>query len=367
MKIVRISFGVRGFATVYNDAVKWSRMLQEKSKHKIKVLVFMEKHGLDATLDAFPHKRSTIFSWKKALKDGNGRLESLNEKSTRPKSARKADWDENVVKFIENQRNLHHRLGKDKLKPLLDKYCLVNNLKTESASTIGRILDYLKEKRRIPTGKRLSFNGKTGNLSEHKKYKRPKIRRKDYKPEQPGDLLQVDTIVKFINGIKRYIVTAIDLKSEFAFAYGYRNHSSQSTADFFAKLQSVAPFQIKRIQTDNGSEFDHLFRDYALKQNIIHFHNYPKCPKMNAYVERFNRTIQEEFIDYYVETLSNDLEDFNEKLIQWLLWYNTERPHHTLGQTPPMQYVVNYLTLNAEKSRMLWTHTLICVFEQILV
>lgn len=357
MKIVRISYGVRGFAIVYNDAVKWSRMLTEKAKHRIKVLVFMEKHGLDATLDAFSHKRSAIFSWKKILADGNGKLESLNEKSTRPKSYRKADWHPDIVKFIEDQRNTHPILGKDKIKPLLDKYCIVNNLKTESASTIGRILKHLKEKRRIPTCKRLSFNGKTGSFSEHKKVKLKKIRRKDYRPDQPGDLLQIDTVVKFINGIKRYIITAIDLKSEFAFAYGYRNHSSSGTADFFEKLQNVAPFQVKRIQTDNGSEFAHHFADYAKKQNITHFHNYPKCPKMNAYVERFNRTIQEEFINYYIETLSKDLDDFNEKLIQWLLWYNTERPHHTLGQTPPMQYIVNYLTLNTEKSRMLWTHT----------
>jgi transposase InsO family protein len=332
-------------------------MLQEKAKRKIKVLVFMEKHGLAATLDAFPHKRSTIFSWKKTLAENNGRLESLNEKSTRPKTYRKADWPEEIVKFIENQRTQHPRLGKDKLKPLLDKHCRENNLKTESASTIGRTIAHLKEKRRIPADKRLSLIARTGSLTEHKKYWRPKVRRKDYKPDQPGDLLQVDTIVKFINGIKRYIVTAIDLKSEFAFAYGYRNHSSNSTADFFQKLQSVAPFQIKRIQTDNGSEFDHLFRDYAEKQNIVHFHNYPKCPRMNAYIERFNRTLQEEFIDWRQETLAVDPKQFNHEMIQWLLWYNTERPHHTLGQTPPMQYVVNYLMLSAQKSRMLWTHT----------
>ena len=335
-------------------------MLTEKAKHKIRVLVFLEKHGLGATLDAFPHKRSALFSWKKTLRDNNGRLESLNEKSTRPKIYRKADWDEDIVNFVETQRNQHPRLGKDKLKPLLDRYCQENNLRTKSASTIGRIIAHLKEKRRITTDKRLSLQGRTGNLTERKQYWRLKVRRKDYRPEHPGDLVQVDTIVRFINGVKRYIVTAIDLKSEFAFAYGYKNHSSESAADFFSKLQSVAPFKINHVQTDNGSEFDHHFRDYTEKQNVIHFHNYPKCPRMNAYVERFNRTLQEEFIDWRQETLAIDLENFNQALIQWLLWYNTERPHHTLGQTPPMQYVVNYLTLNIQKSRMLWTHTIFC-------
>ena len=357
MRIIRINYGVRGFANVYNDAVKWNRMLQDKAKRKARVLVFWEKHGLEAALDAFPHKRSTLFGWKRALKENNGCLESLNEKSRCPRNKRKSDWNPAATQFIENLRNEHPGLGKDKVKPLLDRYCNTQGVKTESVSTVGRIIAYLKEKRRIPTGKKLSLSARTGRLIERSRIKRKKIRRKDYQPEQPGDLLQVDTIVKFIDGIKRYIITAIDLKSEFGFAYGYRNHSSQSTADFFRKLRQTAPFQIKRIQTDNGSEFEHLFRDYAQKQNIIHFHNYPKCPRMNAYVERFNRTIQEEFIDYCKETLSRDIDDFNQKLVQWLLWYNTERPHWTLKQTPPMQYIINNLILTPQKSRMMWTHT----------
>lgn len=359
MKIVRISYRVKGFACFYNDALKWNRMLTDKAKHKIRVLVFWEKHGLEAALDAFPHKRSALFEWKRILKENNGRLESLNEKSRCPKNKRKSDWNPEIVQFIENLRKEHPRLGKDKIKPLLDKYFNTQPIKIESASTVGRIIAYLKEKERIPTGRKLSLSARTGKLIEKSRIKRKKIRRKDYNPETAGDLLQVDTIVKFINGIKRYVITAIDLKSEFGFAYGYRNHSSQSTADFFGKLQEVAPFDIKRIQTDNGSEFDHHFRDYAEKQNIVHFHNYPKCPRMNAYIERFNRTLQEEFIDFYKETLSRDLDDFNEKLIQWLLWYNTERPHWTLKQTPPMQYILNNLIMTPQKSRMMWTHTFV--------
>ena len=167
----------------------------------------------------------------------------------------------------------------------------------------------------------------------------------------------MDTIVKFINGIRRYIVTAIDLKSEFAFAFAYTTHSSASTTDFFQKFQSVAPFKIKRIQTDNGSEFDYLFREYAEKQNIVHFHNYPRCPKMNAVVERFNRTIQEDFIDWNREIMVERINGFNTKLIEWLLWYNTERPHQTLRQIPPMEYIINNLISDVQNSKMIWTST----------
>ena len=356
MQIIRISYGVKGFAILYDDGLKY-RMLTEKAKHKIKVIIFWEKHGLEATLDAFPHKRSALFNWKRILAENNGRLESLNEKNTSPKNKRKRIVDPMIEQFIVNLRDKHPRTGKEKVKPLLDKYCNQNNLKTQSISTIGRIILDLKKKNKIPQNKNLSYFAKTDKFYEFKKKKRKKIRRKNYQPEQAGDLVQVDTVVKFINGIRRYIVTAIDLKSEFAFAYAYTSHSSKAAADFFKKFQSVAPFTIKRIQTDNGSEFDYLFREYAEKQNIIHFHNYPRCPKMNAVVERFNRTIQEDFIDWNREIMVEKINGFNEKLIEWLLWYNTERPHQTLKQIPPMQYIINSLILTPEKSRMMWTST----------
>jgi len=70
------------------------------------------------------------------------------------------------------------------------------------------------------------------------KYKK-KLRRKGYTPLAPGDLLQIDSIIRFKDGIKRYILTAIDLKSGFFFAYGYSNLSSKSGLDFYQKLESV--------------------------------------------------------------------------------------------------------------------------------
>jgi putative transposase len=358
MQILRIGYGIRGFATVCDDGLKWNRMLTDKAKHKVKVIIFWEKHGLDATLDAFPHKRSTLFEWKRTLKTNNGRLESLNEKSKRPKKMRSSDWDEKTILFVEDLRKKHPRIGKDKVKVLLDNYCTRENIKCSSVSTIGRIIVYLKEKNRIPSGKKVYLSGKTGLILERKPIKkRKKLRRKGYLPQDPGDLVQVDTIVKFINGLKRYIITAIDLNSDFAFAFAYSSASSVSTKDFFDKMEQVAPFKIKRIQTDNGSEFEHRFRDYVKERNITHYHNYPKNPRMNAFVERFNRTIQEEFVDWNMQELAHDIDSFNEKLINWLLWYNTERPHHSLKMISPMQFIINNLFLTPQKSRMYWTHT----------
>ena len=332
-------------------------MLTEKAKLKANALVFWEKHGLAAAIDAYLIKRSTLFLWKKQLTDSNGVVESLNEKSKCPKRKRQRTVNSKIQTFVLNIRKEHPRIGKDKIKPLLDQHCQQEGIDTVSASTIGRVVGDLKKKGLIPTGKKLSFYARTSNLIERNPIKRKKTRRKGYKPTVSGDLLQLDTIVQFINGIKRYIVTAIDLTSDFAFAYAYSTASSHNVKDFFSKLEQVVPFEIKRIQTDNGSEFEYYFREYIEKKSIVHFHNYPKCPRMNAVIERFNRTIQEEFVNWNKETLAFCLADFNHKLIDWLLWYNTQRPHHSLKQIPPMRFILNNLFLTPEKSNMLWTHT----------
>lgn len=63
-----------------------------------------------------------------------------------------------------------------------------------------------------------------------------------------------------------------------------------------------------------------------------------KSRKMNAYVERFNRTAQEEFIMYYRSLLRDNIERCNEDLTEWLQWYNEERPHEALGFLSLMEY-----------------------------
>jgi len=45
------------------------------------------------------------------------------------------------------------------------------------------------------------------------------------------------------------------------------------------------------------------FSDEIKRLHLVHYHTYPRTPKMNAHIERFNRTVQEEFIDYHIHDL----------------------------------------------------------------
>lgn len=72
--------------------------------------------------------------------------------------------------------------------------------------------------------------------------------------------------------------------------------------------QLSQPFQIKRVQTDNGAELHKRFRDDNLeKKGIIQFFNYPRRPQMNAQIERFNTTIQEDFINWNLNLLDTNI------------------------------------------------------------
>lgn len=347
MQVLRISYGVRGFVRLNNDALKWIRMLTDKAKLKAKILVFWEKHGLEATLDAFPVKRSTLFLWKKQLKEGQGRLEALNEKSKTPKVKRKRLWPLEIQEEIKRLREEHPNLGKDKLHILLEPFCNQKGLKRPSVSTIGRLIKDLGGLRIFP--QKITHFGKIKPLKRTKKLRKPK----GFKATHPGHLVELDTIERFIFGIRCYVITFIDVYSRFTFAWATRSHSSLAATDFFRKIQKVFPYPVEYLQTDNGSEFAKHFTKLIKSLYLIHYHIYPRSPQHNSHIERYNRTLQEEYIDYHSFQLTEPLK-FNQGLIDYLLWYNTQRPHWSLKLQSPLQFIFNQ---NLQKSKDGWTDT----------
>ena len=75
------------------------------------------------------------------------------------------------------------------------------------------------------------------------------------------------------------------------------------------------------------------------KEKIKPHFSYPRCPKINAFIERYNRTIQEEFIDNNIDIIF-DKQLFHEKLADYLIFYNTKRPHKSLGLKSPIDYLI---------------------------
>jgi putative transposase len=324
-------------------------------EHRLEIIKFFDEFGIEATQRAFKKSRSTLFLWKQKLAKAGGKLSVLATGNRSPIHRRKRVINPLIAKFIIDYRTRHPRADKTTITPALAKECVKAGIKPVSESTVGRIIHDLKEKGSLPQNSRIRLNGMTGKLREiRSRQAMRKTRRKGFQPSNPGDLVEMDTISIFVDGIRRCMFTAIDTKTRFAFAYVYKTNSSLNGQDFLRKFARVAPFSIRHIQTDNGSEFLKHFSQSCQDNDLVHFFNYPRHPQSNGHLERFNRTVQEQFADWYVDCL-DDPEPFNRSLMDYLIWYNTEKPHRGIGKVPPLRYYIENFA--PQQSNMLWTLT----------
>jgi putative transposase len=337
MKLGHVLRNTKGFAKAAASALKWRSMRNKAEvERRVKILTFWKQHGLEATIDAFGVSRATLFRWQQLLDANRGNVAVLDPKSTAPKQRRVRSISPDLEQAIIDWRTKHPRLGGKKITMLLRKQGFI-----VSVSYIDRCIHDLKQLGRLPKVTKLSFYARSGIHHEKAQTKVKKQRR----PQKKG--LEIDTVIRHIDGIKRYTLTAIDVSGRFGYAHTYTNHSSDSARDFLKRLIKHAPFTITEIQTDNGSEFAHHFHEACLVLGITHYHTYPRSPKMNAFIERFNRTLSEECLIYNRALMRDDVDGFNTTLLEWLHWYNHDRPHEGLGLLAPMEYYLSHYQMES--------------------
>jgi transposase InsO family protein len=329
----RIS-GLRRLAGMLSSLKRFSG--NEVAQERLRIINFYSKRGELATKEAFKVDRKLVYVWKKRLKASRGKLSSLIPFPTAPKTVRQMRVHPLVVEHIRKLREEHFRLGKEKIKPLLDEYCLRNNLPTIAEPTIGKVIKrhhlYFQKQGRIyhhPSGK--------WALNQAKKTKRLRVKH----PPKHQDLghIQSDTVEQITEGIKEYFYSAIDARLKFSLTLNYKSLNSKNNQDFYQKFKSVYPGVINDWQSDNGLENLGEFEKQLKKDKILHYFTYPRCPKINGVVERYQRTFQEEFL-YPNLHLIHDKITFNKELAEYLIFYNTKRPHKSLGNKSPMDYLI---------------------------
>jgi transposase InsO family protein len=314
--------GTKGFVTAWNRMVRFRYMITEIAKRRMKILVHWEKHGIASTLDAFEVKQRTLFLWKRSFEEGGKKVEALNPKKRTPHRKRARTWDIRILDEIKRIREKYPNLGKEKLHPLLADFCEVQGIGTcPKPVTIGRLIADMGGLRVVP--QKVTGTGRIVKVNRQKVLRKPK----GFVALYPGHCIALDTVEKQRNGRRMYIITALDLHTRIPFALGTRSHSSRTAAQFFLRIQELFPYPVHTVLTDNGSEFKKHVRTLLKEQNITHYHTYPRTPKMNAHCESFNGTIQDEFIDFHTNLLFDDITAFNEKLSEYLTFFNTKRVH----------------------------------------
>ena len=268
-----------------------------------------------------PHSQRSLERWLTEYRK-NGEI-GLESKSTRPKTNPKETPIRIKEKVIEMRKE--KKLCALKLKWQLEKEGFLIH-----KNTIQKIIK------------------KEGLV---RKYRVRKLKYKYIKvPLKQGELVEIDVkyVPDLVENRRYYQFTAIDCASRWRYLKIYNDYSNFSSVNFLEELIKIAPFRIRAIKTDNGSNFTNRYTGYlkssdpfnpklhqfdilCQKYNIIHYLIDPGKPAQNGKVERSHRTDQEMFYD------RNRFKTFREleaKLKMWNVEYNNLEHCGLNGKTP---------------------------------
>ena len=194
----------------------------------------------------------------------------------------------------------------------------------------------------------------------------PVFRERHVESSRPGELLCQDTFyVGHLKGVgKVYLHSLVDTYGSYAF--GFLHTSKQPEAAVALLHNDVLPFYrekeipVAKVLTDNGREFcgteSHAFELYLQLSDIRHKKTKVRSPRTNGFVERFHRTVLDEFFRQAFRTkLYLGVAELQVDLDGWLVYYNTERPHQgyrNMGRRP-LDTVQEFLSLPDWRERCL--------------
>ena len=181
----------------------------------------------------------------------------------------------------------------------------------------------------------------------------------------PGDLLHMDvsTYARFnqpgrhpITGITSrphankkakvgydYLHAIIDDHSRLAYAEIHTDERAPTVTGFLERALAFYTqhgIEAKRLLTDNAWQYthNHSLRQLLETRAIEHKTTRPYRPRTNGKVERFHQTMAREWAYGLIYRSHHDRA---RALPHWLHHYNTQRPHSSLGDRPPISRVHN--------------------------
>ena len=301
-----------------------NQSIASEARYRQRVVRYSYRHGVTQASIRFRRSRKAIYDWRKKW---DGHWKSLVERSHRPKSHPKQHTPEEKELILR-----HYRHNKD------DRILLWHILRQK-----GYTRHYNSMNRAIQRW-----------VGEEKKEKQKKKHKPYQRAEYPGQKVQID--VKYVpshcvvNGQKYYQFTAVDECTRWTFREMYGEHSTHSAKDFLDKFLKAAPFPVREVQTDNGTEFTNallvkkakhktLFEQALLDMDILYHRIRVATPKHNGKVERQHRC---DGLRFYKKLRMYSLADGRKQLAA----YNKKSngiPKICLGFQSPNQVLEKYL------------------------
>jgi transposase InsO family protein len=155
-----------------------------------------------------------------------------------------------------------------------------------------------------------------------------------------------------------YVFVAIDRATRWVFIAIKKTRSAASARSFLKELHKAAPFRIRTLLTDNGTEFtdrlfgcrakepsgEHAFDRLCEALNIEHRLTKVRHPQTNGMVERFNGRIAQVLNTHRF----NKAEDLRATLHRYVWLYNQHLPQKALSHTPPVEALKRWQSTHPE-------------------
>lgn len=265
----------------------------------------------------------TFHKWRKRFDPH--RIQSLEEHSRAPRQRRVWEVTPEEEQRIKTLRSRYMKYGKKKLKILYtqDYHEVISTWKIE----------------RVVRKHHLYPDPVTHDKQVWKHEKRkPKKRIHELLREGfVGTLWHTDSIVIWWYGVRRVIFTALEDHAKIGYARIYQTNSSRKATDFLKRLLYLSNGDVAIIHSDNGSEFAGEFETACQELGITQVYSRVRTPKDNPALERFNWTVQDEWLSLS-EVGLDDIHESNVDLTDWLIEYNYHRPHAALDYQTPLAY-----------------------------
>ena len=173
-----------------------------------------------------------------------------------------------------------------------------------------------------------------------------------------------NTVRRRLRRALRHLTTKSASRTEFLtlpFAKLYDRKTALTAADLLN--DRVVPFydaqdvKLTRVLTDRGTEYcgnpeHHEYELYLAVEDVDHSRTKAKNPQTNGIVERFHKTVLDEFYRVaFRKRVYGGLAELQADLDAWMVQYNEARPHQgrwCYGKTP-MQTFRDAVALAREK------------------
>jgi len=310
--------------------------LSREARRRLRWMEFYLAHGRAVRLTCrhFGISSATFYRWWQRYDPR--RLQSLEDhhRTRRPRHVREPQTPPALVSRIRAVREQFPRWGKAKLAVLLRREGWI-----VSASTVGRTLTRLRAKGQLVEPAVV----RAARRRWRRRRARPYAERRPwgYTPQQPGDLVQIDTTpVEVLPGVRRIHFTARDVVSRKDVLAAHKRLTSRAAERVLREALGRFGFPVRALQIDGGSEFKATFEAACAELRIKLFVLPPHSPRLNGHVERAHRSHQEEFYD--LQEVPEALGAHNLVLREWEAIYNSVRPHQALGYLTPNEFLARW-------------------------